>query len=281
MRIKAAVIALAMLLAPAAASSQVNNFGASYIAMCSRFWPCEESLTALRGAPVPRVGWLVRTFGSECKCPRRFLALPGPKTVRVHLANGTCFPERGRRCMRGEPFMGETVASAERKVLRHSRGVIGRFRRNLLNARRTLDAADARTEILLSPCLECPLSPAARKVLLEETQAAFPGLPPSSFVDNPLRGPCLPGTTCEVHGAAPRCPPTGRCVIDTDGDDILEVEQEAFNRAASRADLAFIWAPGFNLLEPGKRTFEPPGRRKTRPRAAEFLILLWYMRSGR
>lgn len=281
MRIRAAILALALLVTPAAASAQGNNFGASYIAMCSRFWPCEESLAALRGAPVPKVGWLVRTFGSECRCPRRFLATPGPKVVRVHLANGTCFPERGRRCMRGEPFMGETIASAERKVLRRARGVTGRFRRNLLNARRTLSRASRGTRILLSPCLECPLSPPARSVLLEEARSAFPRLPLSSFVDNPLRGPCLPGTTCEVHGAAPRCPPTGRCVIDTDGDDILRIDRGAFLRSASRADLAFIWAPGFNLLDPGKRTFVPPGRRKARPRAAEFLVLLWYMRSGR
>ena len=279
MRARAALIVLALLLFPGA--SRGDNFGASYLAMCSRFWPCEESLDALRGSSVRRVGWLARTFGSECGCPRKFLALPGPKAVRVHLANGTCFPERGRRCMRGELFHGETIRSAERKVRHRAPGILRRFRRNLENVKKTLALADRETEILLSPCLECPLSSAAREVLFGEARAAFPTLPPPSFVDNPLQGPCLPETTCEVHGAAAKCPREGRCVIDTDGDDILKVEPRAFMRTARRADIAFLWTPGFNLLDRDKRGFQPPGRRKTTPSAAEFLVLWFFMTSGR
>lgn len=251
------------------ANAQDNNLGASYIGMCHRKFPCDDALAVFNGLDVARVGWLAVTFGKTCTCPKRFLALPGRKLVRVHLINGTCFKERGRSCAADEVFYQETIASADKKFKQKNAGIVRRYRRALQATQRVLRGIDADTTLLLSLCLECPLSNRARAVMLTEAQKVFSeGV---TWVDSVLSQRCLPGLVCEKHGGAPRV--GSPCVVDTDGDSFLSLDVPIFIEAGRACEAALLWAPRFNLLCPDATGFIPPLSRSCIPTKADFKVL--------
>lgn len=251
-----------------------NNFAASFLGMCSKAWPCDQSLTVFEGLPVKRTGWLGVTFGTKCECPRRFLALPGKKFVRVHLTNGTCFPERGRSCAKGEPFHAESIASADRKLRGGNAAILRRYEHACRSTARVLKGADADTTILPSLCLECPLGNKARAHLLKRARKVFPG---ATFVDSVLTQHCLPGLVCERHGDRPYFPPGQDCVADTDGSDFLEVDVDAYAARANGCRAAYLHTPRFNLLAVTRKSFQPPLERTTRPTRADFEALRYWL----
>jgi hypothetical protein len=105
--------------------------GASLIGMCSKNFECGRIEEVLRTTPPwqPVVfGYLAETFGRKCKCLDRLLELPFEKIIRVHIANGTCFPERGRRCNRLDVFSGLSQREAETLLNRNNRRLMRRFR---------------------------------------------------------------------------------------------------------------------------------------------------------
>ena len=243
-----------------AATAQAQPLGPSFLGICSPSWPCKQSLAVFNGLPVKATGWLVGTFGNACPCGEKFLALPGKKFVRIHVANCTCFPERGRRCLKGEPFRGESISSADRKIRSRNKEILRRYRNNLLLAREQLANADDKTTVMISLCLETVLSLRARSIMLKEARKVFPG---GTFVDNPVAGPCLPGLVCERHGFNP--PVTAPCLADTDGDN-------AFTRFPARkpqCSAQFLWAPPFNLIDE-RRGFQPPRQRRKAPTKKDF-----------
>jgi hypothetical protein len=252
--------ALALFDLPAHASPE-PVIGPSYLGMCSEAWPCGRSLRVFEGREVKATGWLSVTFGEECPCAKRFLALPGRKVVRVHLANCTCFKERGRECGSNEPFRGETIKSAERKLLRRDRSLLRRYRRNLLLTKRVLGGADAETEVLLSLCLESELTGPARRVLLREARKVFPS---GTFVDSVVGRACLPELVCEKHGEHATFPPGQACIADTDGDDYRAIDFPAYLERNRRCK-KLLWEPGFNLLPDVLGPFEYPLERTHRP----------------
>lgn len=231
--------------------------GASYLGLCSPAWPCEESLKALPHHGVKAIGWLANTFSHQCPCARKFLSMSGEKYVRVHLANCTCFPERGRKCGKYEPFAGETLKSTDRKLRKGNRRLLKRYRSSVRHVSETLTEAVRKTTIVrVALCLESPLSKRAREALLAETLAFFP---PEEIVDSVVSGECLKGLICEKHGLSVKGlkPP---CIIDTDGIDYRSGKVNA-----GGCESAFFWSPSFNLLPPPGSPFLDPLKRTAGP----------------
>jgi len=226
---------------------QDRRFGASYLGMCHKDWPCARSLKVFEGLKVKRVGWLHMTFGApECPCAQRFLELPGEKEIRVHLTNGTCFRERGRVCGPLEPFRGLSIQAANRKLERKNPQLINRLKTSWEEIRPILEKAkQSEVKVLLSPCLECPLSGKAREALLELAGELFPGVP---LVDSVMTQRCLKGFICEKHGASPKV--KSPCIIDSDGDDFRDINISRFQAAGGECEVSFLWSKGMNLLPP-------------------------------
>jgi hypothetical protein len=252
--------------------------GASYIGMCNPKFPCEEALRALNVTPVKTFGYLADAFGHKCQCVKKFMADSAPKYVRVHLANGTCFPERGRRCGRYDVFSGERIKSAEIKVFKKNSRIIKRFRASII---RTLHLMriDPTATVRYSLCLECPLSLKARKILLNE---ALKFIPLEQLVDSPLSGRCLTGLICERHGDNPRFD-TRRagCIADLDGKDLFNADIELFEKRSKNCEAIYYWTYGFNLLPYGYRgKFISPDKRTNKLDQLEFEGLDWCLKQS-
>jgi hypothetical protein len=219
--------------------------GPSYIGMCSKNFPCDEALKVLENSRTKAIGYLADAFGHECSCVRQFLNLPGGKYVRVHLANGTCFPERGRRCGKLDVFYGETKRSAQRKLERRNPELLKRYRESILRTKALLGAPRKDLILRYALCLECPISDRARRVLLRE---ALKHLPRKSLVDSPLRHQCIPGLICEKHGDSMRYSKGQRCISDTDGITFFNANLERLKSNSKQCEAIFYWTHGFNLL---------------------------------
>lgn len=238
--------------------------GASYIGMCSSKFPCAQALKEHTGA----IGYLADAFGYKCACVAKALSQEKTKYVRVHIANGTCFPERGRTCGFYDVFRGERVQSAEKKVRKRDPVIMARYRSRLRQTSKMLKSAKAHVVLRYSLCLECPLSNKARGVLLKESLRFFPR---DSIVDSVLSQKCLKGTICERHGELPKFAPKERCIADLDGVSLFDANIEGLNSAASQCEAIFYWTPGFNLLASGYTgPFIAPYRRTYRATGWEF-----------
>jgi len=219
--------------------------GPSYIGMCNPRFPCKEALEILDVQEVKTVGYLADSFGHQCQCVKEFLALEGPKYIRVHLANGTCFPERGRRCGKYDVFYRETKRSAQRKLERRNPGLLKRYRASILRTKALLGEEKEGLTIRYALCLECSISDRARKVLLREALRHFPR---DSIVDSPLNHRCLSGLICEKHGDSMRYAKGQRCISDTDGITLFDADLKRLNRNSKQCEAIFYWTYGFNLL---------------------------------
>lgn len=238
--------------------------GPSYIGMCNPNFPCKRALRVFDGHDVKAVGYLADAFGHECRCVKDFLNLPGDKYIRVHLANGTCFPERGRRCGKYDVFYKETQKSAQAKLERKDRRLLSRYRASIMRTKALLGAEREGVTIRYSLCLECSISDKARRVLLAE---ALKHLPKDAIVDSPMRFRCLAGLICENHGDSMRYLTGQRCISDTDGISLFEADLQRLKRRSIRCEAIFYWTYGFNLLPYEYRgRFIPP---YSRSKAAE------------
>lgn len=237
---------------------------ASYLGMCHQRFPCDSALAVFSGIDTPCLGWLHTTFGTTCTCPKRFLRIVGTRIVRVHVVNGTCFPERGRRCAADEVFANESISSADKKIRSKNPAILRKYRRKLREVRRMTDSAAEGLELYISPCLESPLSDRARRVMHEEARKVFPGVP---LVDSVLTQRCLPGAVCEKHGSGARVPAGG--IIDSDGESYTSFDTEAWIARNPGAIQAHAWKPAFNLLCPSYTSFVPPLRRTCGPTREE------------
>lgn len=213
--------------------------GISYIGLCNKTWDCKAITATWKGQEAIITGWLEGSFGSACKCADKLLQDARPKTIRVHLSNSSCL--RNRRCGRQEVFYGETVASASRKVERSNRKIMKRFDKVVTTFKRRLSNAKGVVQCYVSPMLESDLSVRARRVLLSRVSAALPMCVP---VDNPLRGACIKGYTCERHGSNPKL--SSPCIADLDGEDGREVDLRKFKANTKSCDIRFYWEPFMN-----------------------------------
>lgn len=230
------------------------DVGMSYLALCHKTWSCSASLKAFTDQPVIRVGWLEETFGAKCPCADRLLKAHKPKEIRVHLTNGACL--RNRRCGRYETFYGQTIASANRKILRRDKRLLRRFEVVAIRLKRRLQNAP-RVTCWVSPMLESDLDGRARAVLHSITSHH---LPECRLVDSPHGRPCLENAICEGHGPAPRI--TSPCISDLDGVSVEQVSVRNYLRHTKGCDLRFLWSRGFNCLPPEGHPFVDPRRRQ-------------------
>lgn len=245
--------------------------GASYIGICSPHFPCKQALNALPEGP-KSIGYLAGTFGWKCPCVEDAIGKFGNSLyIRVHISNATCFPSRGRVCQKGELFYGMSQREAERKILARDKKLLGRFRAYVrLVQRQTAGAGVVR----YSPCLECGLQNAARRVLHVQMKRVL-GSSAEPFVDNPYGHPCLEGTICEHHGDRYNFPQGQMCIADNDGTPIDDRNIGRFLSTTEQCEARFLWFRGFNLLPPSG--FVPPRRRTWKPSQWQFDSLREYL----
>lgn len=222
--------------------------GPSYIGICNSKFPCKEALSIFEGQDTKAIGYLSDAFGHECSCVREFLKLPGGKYVRVHLANGTCFPERGRHCEKFDVFYGETQKSTQKKLEKRNPSLLRRYRASIMRTKAILGAPREDLEIRYSLCLECKLSDKARRTLLKEALKHFPK---DAIVDSPMNFKCLAGVICEKHGDSMHYSKGQRCISDTDGVSAFEGDLQRLEKQSRQCEAIFYWSYGFNLLPYG------------------------------
>ena len=224
--------------------------GVSYIGMCNPTWDCDKTLQAWGGKPIV-FGWLEQSFGNRCRCVEQALQAPQAKTLRVHLINSPCM--RNLRCGRRDALYGFTTKSANRAV-HNSRSRLRKvFQRTVMRVRHRLTRANGQVVCYVSPCLECDLNDAARKVLLAIVSRYLPNCVP---VDNPLRASCLSGYTCEKHG--PDTDLHKPCIYDLDGTTVTsETELRAIGRQVRQCHLKFYWEAWMNCNDDSGRFVLP------------------------
>ena len=229
--------------------------GISLIGLCHRDWDCAATLEYFKSRTPAVFGFLMGgTFGDDCPCAQKLLTLPQQKIVRIHLANSTCFQERGRLCGEQELFYGLSIGEADRAISAEDPKVLSKFERSMREAERLLVEVQGPLECYISPCLECNLSPQARGVLLRLTKRHFPEC---AMVDNPIRGACLPGYVCEAHGARASLSPP--CIADLDGEELPISMWRAFHQRFEQCNISFWWSSALNCISGPK--FTPPRER--------------------
>lgn len=237
--------------------------GLSVIGACSPRFPC-DTIIDLQPAGI---GYLADAFGHRCSCVRRLIEQESLRYVRVHIANGTCFPERGRVCGAADVFKGETQVSAEAKVLQGDQKTLRRYRQSVLRSKNLLSGFQGQKRYSLM--LESPFSTAARRRLLRE---AGKYLNQEEIVDSVISQKCLKNLICERHGDAPKFTDGVPCIADTDGISYLDADIDRLNSRAKGCEAIFCWTHFFNLLPYGySGRFLPPITRGAPPGDEELL----------
>lgn len=240
----------------AGASSAEPISGVSYIGMCSSRFPCSEALSIQPEA----IGYLADAFGHKCQCVQEALKSPKLRYVRVHISNGTCFPERGRRCGRGDVFYNETQKSAERKILNANARTYLRFNARLMSTIQLLEQSER--EVRYSPMMESPFRGAVRRKLLKVVENA---VGKERTVDSVVNQKCIPGYICERHGDSPQYQAGERCISDLDGITLFDANLENLKSRSEQCEAILYWTYGCNLLPYNyKGSFIPPLRRNSR-----------------
>lgn len=236
--------------------------GASYIGMCSPYFPCKR---ALRIQP-EAIGYLADAFGRKCQCVQEALKIRTLKYLRVHISNGTCFPERGRRCGSSDVFYKETQRSAQSKILSGDRVI---YRRFLTVIKRSIKLLEGHgKEIRYSPMLESPFPASVRRRLLRIVERR---VGKERTVDSVLSQRCLDGYICERHGDAPKYLKGQKCISDLDGITLFEANLESLKKSSEQCEAIFYWTTGFNLLPYGyEGSFIPPANRRHKALGWEF-----------
>lgn len=244
--------------------------GASYIGLCSPHFPCKAAIRVFRHVEKPALGYLADSFSSDgsCACLDSFMALKATKYVRVHVTNGTCFPERGRKCGRDDFFNGLSLKQAEGMILARNKNIIRGFKHRLARLHAYFGN---RALVRYSPTLESPFNDRARAILMK---VAARIVPKESLVDSTTSQHCLPGYICEKHGDAPRFLPGEPCIGDLDGVSFHDSRLDPYAIKTAACEAAFYWTNSFNLLPRWyEGSFIPPSARRYQPTSDDFTNL--------
>ena len=239
------VVGIALLTPPA------YGQGASYLGLCHRTWDCRGMMKTWTEHGVIVTGWLEGTFADDCKCADKLLNDARAKIVRVHIMNGPCM--RNERCGRYEAFWGYSIPKANRDVRRWKGRVVKRFKKAVTKLKQRLKNSKGDLTCYVSPCLECDLNEAARRVLLAYVSVHLPNC---ILVDNPYGRRCLRGTVCEKHGSNPVIDKP--CIVDLDGIDGKYVNMKKWVEQYKHCDIAYYWEPWMNCI---KGKFVDPRKR--------------------
>lgn len=232
----------------------INNSqeGESFLGLCHQRFPCERAKALLSKKPTLVFGWLDGTFNDssdkhqQCPCGTELLNDHREKVVRVHIINGPGL--RNQRLQKHELGYGFTVTSLDQEVLRGlseeaPTKFIQQYRERLKKVASQIKEAKGKSSCYLSPCLECDLSEASRKRLLN---IAREEVPECKLVDNPLKKSCIPGYICETHQATQSKP--APCIADMDGVDQSEIDYQKWSDVHQHCLIRFKWQRWYNLL---------------------------------
>jgi hypothetical protein len=219
--------------------------GLSYLGLCSPEWNCKATIKSFDSVDTIYTGWLENTFAKGCRCGERLLRQKKPVVLRVHLTNSPCL--RNGRCGSYEVFAGETVKSASKKIVKRNRRLVTKYRRVVKRFKRRLDNATAPISCYVSPCLECDLSGAARRLLHSYTARL---LPDCALVDSVYRRRCLKNTICEKHGSTPSFK-DDNCIGDLDGEDGRVTNLAVFKDYTKQCLFRHYWEPMYNCIRRG------------------------------
>lgn len=226
-----------MLFNYAAHAQDPDNRGVSTLGLCSTAWPCDQTKQAFVGASKLRFGWLDNTFAPTCDCGVKMLKDSRPKAVRIHVLNGPCL--RNHRCGPYEVLAGESIESAQAKILAGNKQLLAKYQARLDRIKLQLSQVSADTyQCYISPCLECDFNKQARKILRNMAQAT---LPQCAMVDNPLSPDCMDGSICEGHSSG--SPYRGQnSISDLDGQSYYDIGgQEAYARDFGKSIMTLAW----------------------------------------
>ncbi len=243
--------------------AHAENLAQSYIGLCSKHWPCSRTVKALEKERVLRFGFLFEGFHADrgCPCAKRLLEEKRVKVFRVHLVNGTCFPERGRRCQKFETFYGLRTRRAERSIVVERSRLLKKLTlaaRDFTKFYHSVDKESGRSYCFVSPIIEIHFTPATRRRIILAVKKHLPV--ECTIVDNPLVGPCLPGYLCERHGSLAKSD-----IVDLDGHDMRDVNVRRYLNNNKHALMAFVWTKRFNLLSGNEKGFIEPAKRTAQP----------------
>lgn len=248
---------LLLILIPSLVFAQ--NSGVSYIGIKHKSWPCDLSLKVFSKAPVARLGFLIDgTFGDSLACAEKVLKLNKPKVIRVHLANCTCFPERGRTCQKEEVFYGLNQKQANQKIKAKDKKLLDKIRVRAAQAKAYLSKNEnGPIDFYVSPCMESGLDGPARQVMLNLANEYFPK---ATLVDNAFGRPVIPGYIPEIHGAGSynHVP----YIIDNDGSPFTKIKDlPKFYGNNTKAISTLLWDLFMNCIDPHVEGFVPPRQR--------------------
>ena len=242
-----------------------DNIGFSYLGICHKLWPCDQGIAAYKNKGQLRLSFLYdRTFGDDCSCVRAMYSDPREKITRIHLTNGPGL--KNQRLQPEEVFYGETVRSAQEKIINNDALLKKRFQEIAARAQKDLKASVGLNHFYVSTCLECNFEKAAREILIDWAKPYFPD---AQFVDNPLIDSCLEGYVCERHGRFPKV--TSTCIVDLDGSELIDSEKNKRAQQFSNCIANFLWIPKFNLNDSLTTSFQAPRLRSSIPSEADFM----------
>lgn len=269
MRIILLILAVVILTDPAL-GADVDNLGRAPYGIKNRTFRCAAFKRSLGKIKNIRLAFLSRSFGKASRCIKALLANPRTTLVEMHLANGTCCPERGRGCGRQELMFGETCKSFEKKVLRNDPHIMRRFRKLLQADREWLyQKIRPETKCLINPMLESIGSPRLGRRLVRTTREYFGdrcliGWNPL-YAQNAVR---VGQDFTELHGSRARLKPP--CVANLDGQDIKFSGFRSLNSSIDAREIPryierfkhcivnFLWIQLDNCL--GRRREDPSQR---------------------
>lgn len=195
-------------------------------------------------------GWLDNTFNPH-GCPNaiKLMKAKRPVILRIHILN---FPGlRNKRLEKHEVHYGYSREKLDSAIRHKNQKIIGKYVDRLNKLKKLVETRKGALTLYVSPCLECDLSKAARKILSQVTLSV---LPQAYLVDNPSKGSCLKNSICERHGDR-----TDGDILDLDGLPLYSANIPKWVKHSPNAMIRFGWLPCNNGL--GLGPWVPPTKR--------------------
>lgn len=243
--------------------------GVSEIAFCHKDNHYKSFISQFEREKRIVTGWLDNTFNPQ-GCPNAEILMKAkrPVVIRVHILNGPGM--NNKRLEKHEIHYGLSRDRLDSKIRHENKAFLSKFRARLYTLKQLLDLrTKGALTVFVSPCLECKLSKAARKVLLEEIAVA---LPFAYLVDNPASGSCLKGFICERHGEL------AGDISDMDGSSFFDLNIDTWEAKTKNSVLRFVWLPCHNGLG-GAGPWVPPTKRHRWCNGAERDAIRAYLRT--